>query len=200
MRNKNDGGYSLALVLVVMAVLATIAVTLTTVVLRNIDNQSKYTQKMQAQYEAQGKLEKVLAELSQNQVVEMQHPMLVVKSEDALKTGITTICETASVTPEFASDANSLKLWRDKDLKVPADLTAFDTFFTYDFKLIAYGGENKLTGKAEASVTYDIQLKGSIASSFSPQKTGQNTSDNMHLYVITLPEITLKSVSMGGVE
>ena len=192
MKNRNDGGYSLALVLVVMAVLATIAVTLTTVVLRNIDNQSKYTQKMQAQYEAQGKLEKVLAELSQNQIIQLETPN---SQATAIKNAIGTACADGV---RLQVGENPFKIWKrdangEKDFVV--SLSNFNTEFSYDFSLIAKSNDR------DVEVTYNMQLVGKIACSETIVPTGVagNSTAHAYVYIVTSPELVHKSVDVSGI-
>lgn len=60
---KHNEGYSLVLVLVVMVVLSLIAVALMSFSLNNLKAQKAYTDRMQAQYAAQGEVEVLLAKL-----------------------------------------------------------------------------------------------------------------------------------------
>lgn len=189
MKNRNDGGYSLALVLVVMAVLATITVTLTTVVLQNIDSQAKYTDKMQAQYEAQGKLEKVLAQLTKDQIVELGGTLSGENYRDvAIHKAIDTICKTVDDEDiELAADTSPLKFWHfdSNNVEVEYDYTVPRTqvTFTYDFKLTA--------NEDDVTVTYDLRLKGHI--------TYTDHDNGLSMYIITSPKITTESVEVGGV-
>ena len=189
MKNRNDGGYSLALVLVVMAVLAVIATTLTTVVLRNIDSQAKYTDKMQAQYEAQGKLEKVLAELTKDQIVELEGTLsgenvrdqAIYKAIDTLRKAV----DDENITLE--ADISPLKFWHFDSNNVEVEyvytVPRTQVTFTYDFKLTA--------NSDGVSVTYDLQLKGNI--------TYTDHDNGLTMYIITSPKITTQSVEVGGV-
>ena len=188
MKKKNDGGYSLALVLVVMTVIAVIATTLTTVVLSNIKSQSQFTQKVQAQYEAQGKLEKVLAELSQNQISEIQHDSMRVFHQEAIDKAISKVCGTDVIYTVI----DEIELWEDDELKKPAKSTKNDTIFTYEFSLKAQDKNE------DVSVCYIVRWKGNIACSFSPQKLEGNRLDTTHMYFITSPEITYKSIDVTG--
>ena len=61
MKFRNNDGYSLPMVLIIISILALIATTLMTVSIDNMANQQNELGKMQKQYEAQGKLEMVLA-------------------------------------------------------------------------------------------------------------------------------------------
>ena len=189
MRNRNDGGYSLALVLVVMAVLAVIATTLATVVLSNIESQHQYTEKMQDQYEAQGKLEKVLAELTKSQIIELDGSLSGANYRDAaIHKAIDTICQTVddeNIT--LMADSSPLKFWHldSNNVEVEYDYTPPTTqvMFTYDFKLNANG--------EDVAVTYDLRLKGHI--------TYTDHSDGTSMFIITSPKIITESVEVGGV-
>ena len=188
MRNKNDGGYSLALVLVVMAVIAVIATTLATVVLRNMDSQAQYTQRMQDQYEAQGKLEKVLVELTQNQIVELETQLSGQNYRDkAIYDAIDSIRK--NVDEEniiLEAHASPLKFWHFDSNNVEVEYTtivpATQVLFTYDFRLTAK--------EDDVTVIYDLQLKGHIAFT--------DYSDGNGVFIITSPKITTQSVEVGG--
>lgn len=58
---KHDEGYVLAMVMVVIAVLAIVASTMLSVGLRNVQTQQLAVERMQAKYEAEGTIEKVIA-------------------------------------------------------------------------------------------------------------------------------------------
>lgn len=68
---KHDEGYTLPLVMVVLLVLSLVAVTIMTTSLHNMQRQQKFIEQMQAQYEAQGKIEKLVAQLEAGQAVEI---------------------------------------------------------------------------------------------------------------------------------
>lgn len=186
MKHRNDGGYSLALVLVVMAVLATIVTVLLTVTIDNMRVQEKQIERMQDQYEAQGKLEKVLANLSQNQVVELQSANA---QSTAVEQAIRQFCGsdvvlTVEGMPFVVLDANG-------EPKLDQTLRDWEAPFSFDFRLTATRGE--------VTVHYDLQLKGNITCSYSPQVTGYNQTDDTRMYFITSPEIVHKSVGVSGV-
>ena len=58
---KNNEGYALVLVLVVITVLCLVALAMTAASLKNLHNQQKSIERMQAKYDAQGEIEKVIA-------------------------------------------------------------------------------------------------------------------------------------------
>ena len=60
---KHNEGYTLPLVMVVLLVLAIVAVTIMTTSLKNMLRQQQFIEQMQAQYEAQGKIEMIVAKL-----------------------------------------------------------------------------------------------------------------------------------------
>lgn len=196
MKNRNDGGYSLALVLVIISILALIATALMTATINNMASQEHEIEKMQKQYEAQGKLEMVLAELSENQIVE-----LTVNSTQqlAIQKAIETACGTnASVT---AADSNSLKLWKiDANSKIQpytSNAQPYETLFTYDFQISATSGE-EVAGNDDVMVTYSLKLVGRIA--YDDQIDDDTDAlNNPRLYIITSPEIITKSIDIGGV-
>lgn len=61
---KNNEGYVLPFVLVVMIVLTIIATSLMTAALRNLQSQQKFTERMVDKYQAEGEIEKIVAQLS----------------------------------------------------------------------------------------------------------------------------------------
>lgn len=61
---KNNDGYVLPFVLVVMIVLTIIATSLMTAALRNLQSQQKFTERMETKYAAEGEIEKIVAQLS----------------------------------------------------------------------------------------------------------------------------------------
>ena len=58
---KHNEGYALVLVLVVITVLSLVAMAMTAASLRNLQNQQKSIERMEAKYTAQGEIEKVIA-------------------------------------------------------------------------------------------------------------------------------------------
>ncbi len=58
---KHNEGYALVLVLVVITVLSLVAMAMTAASLRNLQNQQKSIERMEAKYAAQGEIEKVIA-------------------------------------------------------------------------------------------------------------------------------------------
>lgn len=63
MRKKHDEGYALVFVLVVMVVLSLIAISLMTAALKNLQNQKATVAQMEAKYEAQGEVEREVAQI-----------------------------------------------------------------------------------------------------------------------------------------
>lgn len=187
MKHRNDGGYSLALVLVVMAVLATIVTVLLTVTIDNMKVQEKQVERMQDQYEAQGKLEKVLANLSQNQVVELQSANA---QSAAIAQVIQQFCERSDVV-FVADDRRFQVLDANGEPTLTQTLTEQELPFSYDFALKA--------SCEGVTVTYELQLKAHIAFTFSPQHIGNGQMDATRMYFITSPEIIHKSVDVTGV-
>ena len=64
MRKKHDEGYVLIFVLVVIAVLSIVAISLMSGALRNLQAQKASVERMQAKYDAQGEVEKQIADMS----------------------------------------------------------------------------------------------------------------------------------------
>lgn len=62
---KHDEGYALPLVLVVMVVICLISSTILSFSLKNLQSQSASVERMTDKYQAQGEIEKVIAELNQ---------------------------------------------------------------------------------------------------------------------------------------
>ena len=192
MKHKNDGGYSLALVLVIISVLAMIATTLMTVTIANMAGQQNEIEKMQKQYEAQGKLEMVLSELSDNQIVELTNNS---NQAGAILEAISLICDGYDVDVSAQSE-NTLKLWQVNDqgkiTPYTSNVEPYETLFTYDFLITANSGDN-IPGAGDVTVAYALQLAGRIA------YNDLNDSANTRLYIITSPEVITKSVDVGGV-
>lgn len=187
MKHRNDGGYSLALVLVVMAVLATIVTVLLTVTIDNMKVQEKQIERMQDQYEAQGKLEKVLANLSQNQVVELASTSAHANQAGAVKKAIQNVLAEVN-DPKITFPTGDVDIsfeFVEEDI----DESMYDAPFTFDFKLIAKSENNKVT------VTYEMKLEGCISHSSAPSEE----SFFNYLYLISKPDITHKSVDVSGV-
>lgn len=182
MKHRNDGGYSLALVLVVMAVLATIVTVLLTVTIDNMKVQEKQIERMQDQYEAQGKLEKVLAELSQNQVVQLSSE-LGTNFPAALKKIVKNACSGTDV--EMADGENDYTFEFTNE-----DLTGvlFEEPFKVDFKLSAESGS--------VTVVYEMTLEGNISHSAAPEA---EASLNNYMYLVTKPVLTHRVVDVSGV-
>ena len=67
---KNNDGYVLPFVLVVMIVLCIMSASLMTAAFRNLQMQQKFTDRMVDKYEAQGEIEKIVAQLKQDIVIE----------------------------------------------------------------------------------------------------------------------------------
>ena len=63
---KNNDGYVLPFVLVVMIVLCIISTSLMTAALRNLQMQQRFTERMVDKYAAQGEIEKAVAQLQQD--------------------------------------------------------------------------------------------------------------------------------------
>ena len=66
---KNNDGYVLPFVLVVMIVLCIMSASLMTAAFRNLQMQQKFTDRMVDKYEAQGEIEKIVAQLKQDIVI-----------------------------------------------------------------------------------------------------------------------------------
>ena len=71
---KNTGGYALLYVMVVIILLCAVAMMVCTVAMQNLQAQQKSVEQMEAKYEAQGEVEKILAQLA---------PVIVTKSQTA---------------------------------------------------------------------------------------------------------------------
>ena len=67
---KNNDGYVLPFVLVVMIVLCIMSASLMTAAFRNLQMQQKFTDRMVDKYAAQGEIEKTVAQLKQGLVIE----------------------------------------------------------------------------------------------------------------------------------
>lgn len=166
---KHNEGYSLPLVLVVMAVLAALASGLMTVVMRNMEAQQSSVAIMQNQYAAQGKLEMVISELCQFDFADAQG--FGASSEAVIKNEVKEICDQydVGITPaEFTFGfANNTDQTSD---------AIFDKPFSYEFRLIA---ENE-----SVQVTYDVTYSGKVA---------QSSEGGRTYFLITAHEITYHS-------
>lgn len=189
---RNNGGYSLPLVLIIISILALIATTLMTVSINNMTSQRDEIERMQKQYEAQGKLEMVLSELSDNQIVELTNTS---NQAGAVLQAISLICDSYDVDVSAQSE-NTLKLWQinsqGKITPYTSNVEPYETLFTYDFLITANSGDDT-PGSGDVTVAYALQLAGRIA------YNDLNDSANTRLYIITSPEIITKSVDVGGV-
>lgn len=67
---KHNEGYTLVLVLVVMLVLTTVATAILTFSVSNLKNQQAMVERMEAKYEAMGKLEMLVAQLRKDCTIE----------------------------------------------------------------------------------------------------------------------------------
>ena len=175
-----------------MAVLATIVTVLLTVTIDNMRVQEKQIERMQDQYEAQGKLEKVLANLSQNQVVELQTHN---SQSAAIKAAIEAV-PVNRVTYHYGEEPFKIWKWENGNKIYLTSAPDFNTEFSFDFKISAKS-DNR-----EVEVIYDLQLKGKIACSEPFITTGvteSGESARVYLYIITSPELIHKSVDVIGV-
>lgn len=78
---KNNDGYVLPFVLVVMIVLCIMSASLMTAAFRNLQMQQKFTDRMVDKYAAQGEIEKIVAQLKQDIVVTERDSELMTPKE-----------------------------------------------------------------------------------------------------------------------
>lgn len=149
---KHNEGYVLAFVLIVVAVLALISTAVSTVAVRNMESQQAAVKRMQDKYEAEGVIEKIVAELSNIEVFEATD----VKTEFDEK--LTEICGrypttetgklTKSVQPEWdgssvltctltiesANDSSLIKT----DIKLESEVSRINDKYTVEKPVLTY--------------------------------------------------------------
>lgn len=172
MKKKFDEGYSLPLVLVVMAVLAALASGLMTVVMRNMEAQQSSVAIMQNQYAAQGKLEMVIAELCQFDFADAQGATTT--SQTIIKNKVTELCENNDV--EVPVFGEYILGNAENSSFTATEETLFEKEFSLDITLTAINESVK--------VIYDVTYSGYVS---------ETVEEGRGYYLITAPEITYHS-------
>lgn len=107
---KNNDGYVLPFVLVVMIVLCIISTSLMTAALRNLQMQQRFTERMVDKYAAQGEIEKAVAQLQQEIVIEGESEELTAEEvAEALKSTNDCILEVIPVDKTAGEDETAEK-------------------------------------------------------------------------------------------
>ena len=110
MMKKHNEGYALPFVLVVMVVLTMVAVSILSFSLRNLQSQQASIDRMKAQYEAAGEIEKVVAVLDNDQDITLDE--LLSSSEITLEDDEISYDENSPkrLTVKFSCTKNSVKI------------------------------------------------------------------------------------------
>ena len=183
---KNNDGYVLPFVLVVMIVLCIMSASLMTAAFRNLQMQQKFTDRMVDKYAAQGEIEKAVAQLKQD-----------------LFTQDIVIEDSASGAPTDEELAHKLGLTADKvriieatraDIETEEDETSEEDEQTNEKKSLDFIVSLTSTSSSE-STTVNCQLAVS-AKYTSKQEEGSST----YKHTIVVEKITYQSyeVSTGG--
>lgn len=112
---KHDEGYVLAYVMVVVAVMAAISASVSAIAVRNIQTQQNAVQRMQDKYEAEGEIEKIVAELNSVSISETDNKTSVNDAKTAFDEKLTEVCnrynsETAKLPQSVVTSLNGSKL------------------------------------------------------------------------------------------
>lgn len=131
---KNDDGYVLPFVLVVMIVLCIISASLMTASLRNLQMQQKFTARMVDKYEAQGEIEKAVAQLKQDVVIEGNATDTLTPRELSEKLG-----ETIEVTQEgdTIGEDTAIEAGRPFDFTVSLNVSSEATTIACELLILA---------------------------------------------------------------
>ena len=180
---KNNDGYVLPFVLVVMIVLCIMSASLMTAAFRNLQMQQKFTDRMVDKYAAQGEIEKIVAQLKQ----------------DLFKQDIV-IEDSASGAPTDEELAHKLGLTADKvriieatqaDIETEEDETSEEDEQTNEKKSLDF--TVSLDASSEAT-TIACELL------VSAEYTSEQQADSKYTHTITVDKITYQSyeISTGG--
>ena len=138
---KHDEGYALVFVLIVMTVLSTVALTLMTGAMRNLEAETTSVAQMQDKYLAQGEIEKVVALILEHREL----PKTVAGDLDAAREKVTEIILTG--TNITSSGVTSVRnQYEHQDVKNGA------------YQLIIQGGEDELEWDSEDPYSCVLKL------------------------------------------
>lgn len=180
---KHNEGYALALVLVVLVVVCLVAVSILSASLSNLKSQQASIARMQAQYEAQGAIEKVVAQLSKIS----EYELITGKSaKDAICKTINTLCEGVAEGKIVVADTTLAAT------DVPAAGETTSTNFFYEFNLVSTSGS--------VQIICTLKLEGNIDPNLLDSESGTTSFliTNSSIKYIAY-EITTTESAEGGV-
>lgn len=167
---KNDDGYVLPFVLVVLIVMALVATTALSAALRNINTQQNFIKRMEVRYMAEGEIERVRAELMNPSGYTVS--VSVGETEkDAIQKKIEATCNTEL---DFNIGEGDIDVSPVEPLNPPGD-------FTCIFTLVSTASEDS----NNVTVTATMELKGKI-------------QQNSGSYMITPTGMKYLSYEIGG--
>lgn len=183
---KNNDGYVLPFVLVVMIVLCIMSASLMTAAFRNLQIQQKFTDRMVDKYAAQGEIEKIVAQLKHGLVIEGN-------SEELTSESLTREQLAQSLT--LADNTHIL------DVSIPA-VTQVDQSVEED----EASEEDEQTNEKK-SLDFTVSLDASSEATtiacellVSAEYTSEQQADSKYTHTITVDKITYQSyeISTGG--
>lgn len=160
MRKSNDG-YVLPFVLVVMIVLCIISTSLMTGALMNLRIQQRFTDQMVDKYEAQGEIEKAVAELTRT-VIELD-----TLTTDAISAAFDNGVDFIGVTQEGSPKDGDIDAKNPFDITISLSASSTDTTINCHIVLTASPTFNQETSKYAIKITdityqsYEISTGGS---------------------------------------
>ena len=174
---KHDEGYALVLVLVVVLVLNIAAVGLMTLTLNNLKTQRNLVDRMVDKYDAQGEIEKAVANL-----------------DAKLKE------ETPKDDTIYAGPEDAVVKWLEEKLgkvvTVEEDTVVGKTF-AYTIPLQASSKSGKTTIKCELTITGTVEQKGIISDPFEVKYLGYQYASYEYSFQETSPSETTEGGATG---
>ena len=159
---KNNDGYVLPFVLVVMIVLCIISTSLMTAALMNLRIQQRFTDQMVAKYEAQGEIEKIVAILTRT-VIEPEN-----LTTDAISAAFAAWDDEVGVTQEGEEvEDGDIDAEKPFDITISLEASSTDTTINCQIVLAAECTFNQETSKYAIEITdityqsYEISTGGS---------------------------------------
>lgn len=167
---KHDEGYVLAFVMVVVAVLSLISLAVSTMAVWNVEVQQKAVERMQEKYEAEGNIEKIIAELGSLTVTETDSKTSDTEAVNAFNTKLKTLCE------KYNSDAGRLPqdlvtVLNETELQCTFSIESAHGSTTVKTKIILKAEVKQENGKyvvGNPSLTYDSYETDSTAETTAP--------------------------------
>jgi len=170
---KNDDGYVLPFVLVVLIVMALVATTALSAALRNINTQQNFIKRMQDRYQAEGAIEIVVAELTGEATYIVQDSSVVSKG-GAVEYLVKKICDDVKSkvsSNNVALEYNKMEEWTET------------TGYKFQLKSVYTSPENN-----KVEMTADLVFNGAIAEDSLASKK----------FTISIPSVTYTSYEIGG--